>query len=103
MWTARKCSCKRLSSRSENTRFRVIARVGNLPLGIILCAGKNTEQIELLELDAAGIHVAEYLSVLPVADLQREKLQKVIETARAPIEPGCDDRETEDRGRYHHR
>jgi hypothetical protein len=29
----------------------------NLPLGIILCAGKNTEQIELLELDAAGIHV----------------------------------------------
>jgi hypothetical protein len=26
----------------------------NLPLGIILCAGKNTEQIEPLELDAAG-------------------------------------------------
>lgn len=35
------------------------------PMGIILCAGKNTEQIELLELGAAGIHVAEYLTVLP--------------------------------------
>jgi predicted nuclease of restriction endonuclease-like (RecB) superfamily len=29
------------------------------PLGIILCAGANSRQIELLELDAAGIHVAE--------------------------------------------
>jgi hypothetical protein len=35
------------------------------PMGIILCAGKNTEQIELLELGSAGIHVAEYLTVLP--------------------------------------
>jgi hypothetical protein len=29
------------------------------PLGIILCAGKKQEQIELLELDQTGIHVAE--------------------------------------------
>ncbi len=58
----------------------------NLPLGIILCAGKNTEQIELLELDAAGIHVAEYLTVLPPADVLREKLHKAIETAKARIE-----------------
>src|ERR1700712_1526172 len=26
------------------------------PLGIILCTGSSTKQIELLELDAAGIH-----------------------------------------------
>jgi hypothetical protein len=58
----------------------------NLPLGIILCAGKNTEQIELLELDAAGIHVAEYLTVLPPADVLREKLHNAIETAKARIE-----------------
>jgi hypothetical protein len=32
------------------------------PLGIILCAGASTRQIELLEFDAAGIHVAEYLT-----------------------------------------
>ena len=35
------------------------------PLGIILCTGKKREQIELLELDRSGIHVAEYLTALP--------------------------------------
>jgi hypothetical protein len=35
------------------------------PLGIILCTGKKREQIELLELDKSGIHVAEYLTTLP--------------------------------------
>lgn len=35
------------------------------PLGIILCTGKKSEQIELLELDKSGIHVAEYLTTLP--------------------------------------
>jgi hypothetical protein len=34
----------------------------NPPLGIILCAGKKQEQIELLELCKTGIHVAEYLT-----------------------------------------
>lgn len=58
----------------------------NPPLGIILCAGKNSEQIELLELDAAGIHVAEYLTVLPPPDVLQRKLHEAIETARARIE-----------------
>ena len=35
------------------------------PLGLILCAGKKEQQIELLELGQSGIHVAEYLTVLP--------------------------------------
>jgi predicted nuclease of restriction endonuclease-like (RecB) superfamily len=52
------------------------------PIGIILCAGKNTEQIELLELDSAGIHVAEYLTVLPPPMVLRKQLHKAIETAR---------------------
>ena len=39
------------------------------PLGIILCAGKKQEQIELLELGRSGIHVAEYLTVLPPKSL----------------------------------
>jgi len=56
------------------------------PMGIILCAGKNSEQIELLELGAAGIHVAEYLTVLPPHDVLREKLHRAIETARLRIE-----------------
>ena len=63
----------------------------NLPLGIILCAGRNTEQIELLELGTAGIHVAEYLTVLPPPEVLREKLHKAIETARARIEAREDD------------
>jgi predicted nuclease of restriction endonuclease-like (RecB) superfamily len=57
-----------------------------LPLGIILCSGKNSEQIELLELGAAGIHVAEYLTVLPPRAVLRAKLHSAIETARARID-----------------
>lgn len=63
----------------------------NPPLGIILCAGKNTEQIELLELDASGIHVAEYLTVLPPPEVLREKLHAAIATARVRIEAKTDE------------
>jgi predicted nuclease of restriction endonuclease-like (RecB) superfamily len=52
------------------------------PLGIILCAGKKQEQIELLELDKSGIHVAEYLTVLPPKEVLQAKLQQAIATAR---------------------
>ena len=48
------------------------------PLGIILCAGKDQEQIELLELDQAGIHVAEYLTALPSKELLQQKLHQAI-------------------------
>ncbi|WP_444815042.1 PDDEXK nuclease domain-containing protein [Variovorax brevis] len=55
------------------------------PLGIILCAEKNDEQIELLELGASGIHVAEYLTVLPSREALHERLQAAIENARARL------------------
>lgn len=55
------------------------------PLGIILCAGKKQEQIELLELDAAGIHVAEYLTELPPRKVLQQRLQHAIATARARL------------------
>lgn len=48
------------------------------PLGIILCAAKDNEQIELLELDKSGIHVAEYLTALPPKALLQQKLQQAI-------------------------
>ncbi len=51
------------------------------PLGIILCAGKKQEQIELLELDKSGIHVAEYLTVLPPKELLQAKLKEAIAIA----------------------
>lgn len=56
------------------------------PLGIILCTGKKQEQIELLELDGAGIHVAEYLTVLPPPEVLHKKLHEAIATAQARIE-----------------
>jgi len=52
------------------------------PLGIILCTGKKQEQIELLELDRSGIHVAEYLTVLPSRETLRARLHQSIVDAR---------------------
>lgn len=56
------------------------------PLGIILCTGKNEEHIELLELDKSGIHVAEYLTVLPPRKLLEAKLQQALSMAQERIE-----------------
>jgi predicted nuclease of restriction endonuclease-like (RecB) superfamily len=44
------------------------------PLGLILCAEGGHEQIELLQLENAGIKVAEYLTELPDKKLLQEKL-----------------------------
>ncbi|WP_107850448.1 PDDEXK nuclease domain-containing protein [Oceanimonas marisflavi] len=52
------------------------------PLGIILCSSKKKEQIELLELDKSGIHVAEYLTVLPPLEVLKQKLHQATEVAR---------------------
>ena len=53
------------------------------PIGIILCTGKKEEQIELLELEKSGIHVAEYLTVLPPKEVLQNKLHQAIEYAKA--------------------
>jgi len=55
----------------------------NSPVGLILCAGKNPEHIELLQLDKSNIKVADYLTQLPPKELLLEKLQKAIEIARS--------------------
>ncbi|MGR4068958.1 PDDEXK nuclease domain-containing protein [Billgrantia sp. C5P2] len=55
------------------------------PLGIILCASNQREQIELLELDKSGIHVAEYLAVLPPREILQAKLHQSIAVARARL------------------
>ncbi len=52
------------------------------PLGIILCAGKKRETVEYLDLDARGIHVAEYLTDLPPREVLQERLHRAIEAAR---------------------
>jgi len=53
-----------------------------LPIAIILCASKNDEEIELLEVDKSGIHVGQYLTQLPPKELFQEKLHKAIQRAR---------------------
>ena len=60
------------------------------PLGIILCAGKKQEQIELLELGQSGIHVAEYLTALPSQALLQRKLHAAIESAKARFDTPAD-------------
>jgi predicted nuclease of restriction endonuclease-like (RecB) superfamily len=52
------------------------------PLGIILCASKKRETVEYLDLDARGIHVAEYLTELPPRRVLEERLHRAIEAAR---------------------
>ncbi len=53
------------------------------PLGIILCAGKRQQHVELLEVEQSGIHVASYLTkLLPKRELER-KLHQAFLLARA--------------------
>lgn len=58
----------------------------NTPIGMILCASKKQERIEMLELSSSGIHVAEYLTTLPPKELLREKLHEAIALARKRLE-----------------
>jgi len=53
------------------------------PLGLILCAEGNSETIELLQLDASGIHVAEYMTDLPPRKELQNKLHVAIQLARS--------------------
>jgi predicted nuclease of restriction endonuclease-like (RecB) superfamily len=52
------------------------------PLGLILCAEGGQEQIELLQLEHAGIKVAEYLTELPDKALLAQKLHQELELKR---------------------
>ena len=52
------------------------------PLGIILCADKDQEDVEYLELNASGIHVAQYLTQLPPRKVLEKKLRKAIDIAQ---------------------
>lgn len=58
----------------------------NSPVGLILCADKSDEQVELLQLDRSGIRVAAYMTELPPKDLLRRKLHEAIALAKAQLE-----------------
>lgn len=58
----------------------------NKPIGLILCAEGNKEQVELLQLSKAGIKIAEYLTELPTKKLLQQKLHQAIEISKKRLE-----------------
>ncbi|AZA76995.1 DUF1016 domain-containing protein [Chryseobacterium sp. G0186] len=58
----------------------------NPPIGLILCSGKNSEHIELMNLEGDNIKIAEYLLILPSEKVLLEKLNRSIEIARNKFE-----------------
>jgi predicted nuclease of restriction endonuclease-like (RecB) superfamily len=65
------------------------------PLGLILCAEGNHEQIELLQLERAGIKVAKYFTELPDRKLLKEKLHATIEMSKKRLGEGSKSRMSE--------
>jgi predicted nuclease of restriction endonuclease-like (RecB) superfamily len=55
------------------------------PLGLILCAGKSDEHIELLQLGKSGIRVAAYLTELPPRSVLERKLREAVRRARSRL------------------
>ncbi|MEK7257030.1 MAG: DUF1016 N-terminal domain-containing protein [Bacteroidota bacterium] len=64
------------------THFRIFLTLENEPIGLILCAGKAEEQIELLMLDKGNIRVAEYLTELPPKEVLQAKLHEAVQKAK---------------------
>jgi len=63
-----------------------------LPIGLILCAEGNNEQIELLQLDKANIKVAEYITKYLPKKLLAKKLHQFSENAKKILENRSDDK-----------
>lgn len=52
------------------------------PIGLILCASTDAEQVELMDLDSANIRVAQYLHALPELQVLQTQLHRVVQLAR---------------------
>lgn len=52
------------------------------PIGLILCAAKDTEQVKLMDLGASNIRVAEYLAHIPDMKVLQAQLHRAVELAR---------------------
>lgn len=63
----------------------------NLPVGLILCAGKSEETVELMTLKEDQIKVAEFLTILPPKKVLEEKLHFAIEQAKMRLKAGKND------------
>ena len=52
------------------------------PIGLILCATQDAEQVKLMDMDAANIRVAEYLAHIPDMKVLQAQLHRAVELAR---------------------
>ena len=52
------------------------------PIGLILCAAKDAEQVKLMDMEASNIRVAEYLAHIPDVKVLQAQLHRAVELAR---------------------
>ena len=57
----------------------------NPPIGLILCAGKSPEHIELLQLHRSNIKVADYFTILPSKEILLDRLHRAIAIAQNQV------------------
>jgi hypothetical protein len=57
------------------------------PIGLILCAGKRQETIELLNLEKSGIQVSSYWTEALPKEAMERKLHDAVTLARARLKP----------------
>jgi predicted nuclease of restriction endonuclease-like (RecB) superfamily len=58
------------------------------PIGLILCASKDDEQVQLLDMAASNIRVAEYLAHIPDMKVLQAQLHRAVELARERVTRG---------------
>lgn len=59
------------------------------PIGLILCAEADAEQVELLDLESANIRVAEYRDKIPDVQLLQAHLHRIVQRARERARDGA--------------
>jgi predicted nuclease of restriction endonuclease-like (RecB) superfamily len=61
------------------------------PIGLILCASSDAEQVELMDLENAQIRVAQYLHALPDMQVLQAQLHRVVQLSRERQARSLDD------------
>jgi len=68
------------------------------PIGLILCATKDAEQVKLMDMEASNIRVAEYLAHIPDMKVLQAQLHRAVALARDRAAQGLLSNEQKDAG-----
>ena len=71
------------------------------PLGLILCAGKSDEHVELLQLERSGMRVAEYMTELPPREVLERRLHEALRAVRQRLSTALEDGSEQKRALRH--